>query len=173
MPVRQAFDAVQLSVADDVAWAADQAYLLLEHEAAVERRLRGLITDSATTDTPPSNFTIGLGVGTGTVLYLPDDDRDEWDVQAFIETEDGETGRVRLHGDLPDGFGGRVTEAASEPTTHCQDGACGDIEPECRGCPDCRCHFFSEHAQKVERRFRQRTIPWLVLRCYCENHESS
>jgi hypothetical protein len=174
MPVRQAFDAVQLGVAEGAAWAADQSYLLLEHEAAAGRRLRELATEplmSSDADTPPSDFTIGLGVGAGTVMYLPDDDRDESDVQAFTEIE-GRTGRIRLHGDLPEGFGGIVTEGSTDPTTHCFDGACGDTEPRCLGCNDCRCYTFSEHAEKVRRRFRERSIPWLVIRCYCKSHHS-
>jgi hypothetical protein len=120
----------------------------------------------------PLRFTTGLIDGAQTVLYLPDDDTDEPDVQLFAGPESGPIARLRIRGDLALDSA-HLTELDRQAPQACADGPCVEWMSGCGG-GDCFCHKFPDVEDRLRDRLRrawpgaERHRP-AVLKCHPEN----
>jgi hypothetical protein len=98
----------------------------------------------------PLRFTAGLADGVGTVLYLPDDDSDDLDLQLFSGAESEPIDRLRITGEFtPDSA--HLTRVNHQTPQACAEGPCVEWIKRCGG-NGCFCHKFPD----VENRLRDR-----------------
>jgi hypothetical protein len=173
VPARQAFDVAQLYLGEEVERVADQSFIVLEDKYGAERRLFDLPElsrpESDTGVLESIDYTIALSAGRGLVVYLPDDDRPDYDVQAFISIRPGLIGRSRLTGDLPNDFGGAVNNAVVQSPNHCSDGPCSSAH-DCHGCVECECRRFRT-SRMNNMRFGVQSWGPKYFACWCAAHK--
>lgn len=172
VPAHQVFGAARLYVGEEAQEVASQSFLIFEDEYGAERRLADLPElirpQSGTGMMEPIDYTIALPAGRDLAVYLPDDDRPGYDVQAFIAIEPGFIGRSRLTGELSDDFGGSVSSAVVQSPNHCSDGPCSSAH-DCHGCVECECRRF--RASKMDNaRFGMQSWGPKYFACWCAAH---
>jgi hypothetical protein len=160
------FSSIKDSISDAHLYSED-------FQSATRRISEARIVPAAVLPTQgPLRFTAGLADGVGTVLYLPDDDSDETDVQLFAGPESGPIARLRITGELAVDSA-HLTEVYRQPPQACADGPCAEWMARCGG-SGCFCHKFPDVEDRLRDRLRrawpgaERHRP-TVLKCHPED----
>lgn len=176
LPLKYLQDALRSSgvevTFDRVQEQSHNAYLYVEDEISATRRIERArptyIGDERGIE--PLRFTTAINDGRGAVLYLPDDDTDDLDIQLFAAGRLERIARLQLSGEITPSSADLSRARLVAPEV-CSDGPCADWGEECGG-DGCRCHKFPDVEPRVRgrlarvMRFRRSGLNVVVLKCH-------
>jgi hypothetical protein len=164
---------------DRIAGDLSAAHLYTEDRSSAAQRAENAQVGrwASPSDEKPFLFTTALNDGEGPVLYLPDSDTDEQDVQFFADGENGSIERLTFLGDIVAGSAHLNRVNRSRFAGPCLDGPCSE-RTWGEGCGEgCTCQKFRDVELRASERLRRsvrfyagtRAMQIAVFRCSPDN----